>query len=205
VPEVTAAGRPDAALRGCREAQSRLEHRLLTVTDADLRRPSLLPEWTVAHVLAHLARNADSVVGRLRGCLAGEIVDQYEGGSEERAKAIETSSTQQRVALLEDVRLSAAAIEEVVAEMPDDAWGRLSRSVSGNTVPASRVVRSRWWEVEIHHVDLGLGYTAIDWPMNFVLDRLPGMLDALADRADPTALLAWTLGRGGPPELRPWD
>ena len=38
--------------------------------------------------------------------------------------------------------------------------------------------RRRWREVELHHVDLGLGYEPADWPPAFVERVLP---DALAD------------------------
>ena len=39
------------------EAQLRFETALTGVDDAALRRPSLLPGWSVAHVLAHVVRN----------------------------------------------------------------------------------------------------------------------------------------------------
>jgi maleylpyruvate isomerase len=62
----------------------------------------------------------------------------------------------------------------------------------------------RWREVELHHVDLGLGYTPADWPDEFVHLVLPEMIDGLARRADHRALLAWLSGRGRVPELGPW-
>ena len=49
--------------------------------------------------------------------------------------------------------------------MPDDALGRSIERTPGG--PASRraiVVLMRLREVEIHHADLGAGYTAADWP-----------------------------------------
>ena len=70
---------------------------------------------------------------------------------------------------------------------------------------------SRWREVEVHHVDLGLGYGLSDWSEDFVssdlplaLDRLPGRVE---DPSQKTALLAWIYGRAGLPsgiELRPF-
>src|SRR5678816_1103084 len=35
------------------------------LTDANLAEPSLLPGWTRAHVMAHVARNADSLINLL--------------------------------------------------------------------------------------------------------------------------------------------
>jgi maleylpyruvate isomerase len=65
-------------------------------------------------------------------------------------------------------------------------------------------VFSRWREVEVHHVDLGLGYEPTDWPAELVARWLPTVVRELPDRTDPTALLAWALGRGPAPALGPW-
>ena len=52
--------------------------------DETARRPSLLPGWTVGHVLAHLARNADGMRGMLDGGGRGEVAAQYPGGAAQR-------------------------------------------------------------------------------------------------------------------------
>ena len=44
----------------------------------------------------------------------------------------------------------------------------------------------------------------LDWPAVFVEGELAKRLAGLRDRASHTALLAWLLGRGDPPELGPW-
>jgi hypothetical protein len=44
-------------------------------------------------------------------------------------------------------------------------------------------VWSRWREVEVHHVDLGLGYAASEWPVAFVTRGLADALDELPARA----------------------
>src|SRR4051794_22755454 len=46
-------------LDGMRAAQALLGAQVRDLTDAHARGPSLLPEWSVGHVLTHLARNAD--------------------------------------------------------------------------------------------------------------------------------------------------
>ena len=58
---------PSETLKQVHAAQQRLLERLRDLTDDVARQPSLLPGWSVANVLAHLARNADSVVRRLEG------------------------------------------------------------------------------------------------------------------------------------------
>jgi maleylpyruvate isomerase len=53
--------------------------------------------------------------------------------------------------------------------------------------------------VEIHHVDLGAGYTAEDWPDAFVARRFPLALDRfnqrLEDGGSRRRVLSWLLGR----------
>ena len=46
----------------------------------DLTKPSVLPGWSIAHVLVHLARNADSHRRRIEASARGDMVDQYVGG-----------------------------------------------------------------------------------------------------------------------------
>ncbi|MEP6696184.1 MAG: maleylpyruvate isomerase N-terminal domain-containing protein [Pseudonocardiales bacterium] len=196
--------KPTVEIEGCRAAHEALDRRQAGLTEEEARRPSLLPDWTVAHVLAHIARNGDSVVRRLQGSIDDRLVDQYVGGLAGRAAEIERSAVQPITDLLADVRASSAAVEEIIDAMPHEAWQRLSRGVGGNLAPAHRVVYSRWREVEVHHVDLGLGYTAADWPAALVERWLPELLVGLPGRADHAALLAWAIGRATAPELGPW-
>lgn len=68
-----------ATVAGCTAAHRRLEATVASVDDATARRPSLLPGWTVGHVLTHVARNAESHVRMLEAALAGQAVEQYPG------------------------------------------------------------------------------------------------------------------------------
>jgi uncharacterized protein (TIGR03083 family) len=79
----------DRAVTGCAGAHQRLLAGLAELTDDDARRPSLLPGWTVGHVLTHLARNADGNVRMLDAANRGEVVAMYEGGMDGRAADIE--------------------------------------------------------------------------------------------------------------------
>ena len=196
--------RPTVEIEGCRRSHRVLLDRLAGLTEDAVRQPSLLPGWSVAHVLAHIARNADSVVRRLQGAIDDRMVDQYAGGKHGRAAEIDESAARPADDLLDDVRSTAAAVDGIIERVPDDAWGRLSRTVGGDERPADYVVWTRWREVETHHVDLGLGYRPAQWPDPLVTRWLAEVLPALPDRADPRELLAWALGRGAPPELGPW-
>lgn len=196
--------RPTADIDGCRAAQAAVLRAVEGLDDEAVRRPSLLPGWTVAHVIGHLVGNADSVTRRLQGVLEDRAVDQYPGGEKGRADEIDRLALLPAAELVAAVRRSNAAVDAILDEVPDDAWDRLSRAVGGALRPATAVVFSRWRESVVHHTDLGLGYLPSQWPPLMVERWLPDALAGLAHRADPAELLAWAVGRGPVPDLAPW-
>jgi maleylpyruvate isomerase len=195
---------PTQSRQRLHEAHQRCFEQLTGLTDDVVRQPSRLPGWSVGHLLAHLARNADSVVRRLEGAARDEVVDQYSGGFAGRAAEIEAGAVLTAVELTADVRQSALAAEKAATNLPDAAWDRLTRGVEGELTPASSVLLSRIREVEVHLVDLGLGYTPQDWPAHFIAETHALELPKLPDRVAPADLLAWLTGRGPAPDLPPW-
>lgn len=80
-----------------------------------------------------------------------------------------------------------------------------------DSYPARACPAHRLREVEVHHLDLGVGYGPENWPDEYVAWDLPNLLatvpERLSMRADRRNLLAWLTGRGPQPaevELRPW-
>ncbi|MFN8020635.1 MAG: maleylpyruvate isomerase family mycothiol-dependent enzyme [Acidimicrobiales bacterium] len=203
-------------VEGATAAHRRLEQRVASLTDADLRRPSLLPGWTVGHVLAHLARNADSHVRMLDAGGRGEVAEQYVGGAEGRAAEIERDAGRDAATAVADVVATNARLEAAWGTTPDEAWTGEGMSVMGR-VPLADLPFRRWRETEIHHADLGLGYTADDWPSAYVrlelvrMERLwasrrPMGLTALPAEAlavAPAQRLWWLVGRGAIDGLAP--
>jgi maleylpyruvate isomerase len=181
------------------------------LTDDAVRQPSLLPGWTVGHVLTHIARNADSHVRLLEGALAGEQRTQYPGGSEQRARDIEAGSDRAAAELVVDVHQTGERLEATWAAMTAQAWSGGGLFDDGSLWPAPLIVFHRWREVEVHHADLGLGYNPSDWPADYVAIELPRQLATLPDRLDlvrQRRLTAWLLGREphpppGPPDTGP--
>jgi maleylpyruvate isomerase len=196
------AGPPTEWIAGCVAAHAALLADLDGLTDRQARQESELPGWTIGHVLTHIARNGDSVVHRLEGAAAGEVRDQYPGGLEQRSNDIAHGAGRPAAELVDDVRRSAAAVEEATATLPDTAWDALSRTSRGVEEPSREAVFSRWREVVVHHGDLGLG--PVPLPPALVAAWLPRELPLLADRTDPAALLTWVMGRGPAPALGPW-
>jgi len=197
-----AAGAPSVWISGCATAHADLLADLGGLSDTQARGPSLLPGWSVGHVLTHIARNADSVVRRLEGAARGEVLDQYAGGLEERQARIEAGAGRRAADLVADVADSAAAVERVLADLPPAAWDHPSRTSRGVLEPSRDAVFARWREVVVHHGDLG--FRPVPLPAALVEAWLPRELPALASRADPSELLAWVLGRRPAPLLSPW-
>jgi maleylpyruvate isomerase len=195
---------PSDDIDGMLAAHRRLSLTMHAIDDEVVRRPSLLPDWTVAHVLTHIARNADSITRRLVGAARGEIVDQYPGGAAGREAEIVAGAGRSAAALVEDVAQAADAVEAAVAAHPDDAWQRLARNVAGVELPVSTLPFTRWREVEVHHADLGLDFGPADWSDGLIDRWLPTLVAALPARTDGRQLLAWALGRRPAPELDPW-
>ena len=195
-------GPPRPWVDGCVAAQRALDAALEGLSDEQARAPSRLEGWSVGHVLTHVARNADSVVWRLEGAARGEVRDQYPGGLEQRRAEIEAGAGRPAAELVADVARTSAAVEATMAALSPAAWAAPSRTSRGVTEPSRDAVFSRWREVVVHHGDLGLG--PVDWPPALVATWLPRELPRLAERADPTGLLAWVVGRGPAPNLDPW-
>jgi maleylpyruvate isomerase len=65
---------PGSAVNLVRTAYAQLVATVERVTDEQVRSPSLLPGWTIGHVLTHMSRHADGHVRRLEGALRGEDV-----------------------------------------------------------------------------------------------------------------------------------
>jgi maleylpyruvate isomerase len=138
------------------------------LSDEEVREPSLLPGWTRAHVITHLSRNADALGNVLRGAQAGEVRSMYES-QEQRDADIEAGAARTFHELLEDATAAAGrwlqAANEVHSANLDNLMTRLP---GGETQPVRRVGLMRRTEVEVHHADLDIGYTAADWPADFV-------------------------------------
>jgi maleylpyruvate isomerase len=195
---------PAADVAECRAAHDRLRAMVVGLTDDDVGRPSRLPDWTIGHVLTHLARNADSVVRRLEGAARDEVLDQYVGGAQGRAAEIEQGAGRLAAAVVADVIETSNAVDAAFTSFSDAHWGRLARGVTGDERPVGDLPFQRWREVDVHLVDLGLGYEPSDWPAALVDRWLPELARRLPQRTDAHALMAWTLGRGPVPDLDPF-
>jgi maleylpyruvate isomerase len=148
------------------DATQRLLGAARVIAEPDLRQPSLLPGWTRAHVLGHLARGADAMRTLLIGARTGEDRPAY-ASAEAREADIERSAAQQAKELVADVADSAMALRTIARQLPDQAWDYPLRILGSAPFPAGQLLTRRLVEVELHHCDLAAGYSPADWPAAF--------------------------------------
>jgi maleylpyruvate isomerase len=148
------------------DATQRLLGSARVIAEPDLRQPSLLPGWSRAHVLAHLARNADAMRTVLVGARSQERRDAYPS-DQAREAGIEAGAQQQPKELVADVADSAMALRAVAGQLTGEAWQFPVRMPGSAPFPAEGLLTRRLVEVELHHVDLGTGYAPADWPAAF--------------------------------------
>jgi maleylpyruvate isomerase len=153
------------------DAMQRLLGAARVIAEPDLRAPSLLPGWTRAHVLAHLARNADAMRNLLVGARSGQDRPAYVSGAAREAD-IENGARRTAKDLLADLADSAIALRTVTRQLPDDAWQFPVRILDSARFPAAQLLTRRLTEVELHHGDLGTGYGPDDWPATFATMEL---------------------------------
>lgn len=199
-------------VEGLAASHQRLLRLLEQLTDDMVPRSSLLPEWTVGHVLAHLEQNARSMTRLVEAAERGEIADQYVGGVDGRREAIERHSSRSADEHRRRVRESIYELEGTFARAREGWYGQ-GRMASGVMVPVVELPLRRWREVEVHLGDLGIdewgpvGYET--WSDAYVRDDLAvltmqwksrgpmGLTDLPAGvaTAAPRVRLAWLLGR----------
>jgi maleylpyruvate isomerase len=185
----------DAAQRELSDQIDLATQRLLddarVLNEDHLRAPSLLPGWSRAHVLAHVARGADAMRNLLIGVRSGHHAVAY-ASAEARDAGIERTAAASAKDLAADLADSAMALRTVARQLPDEAWQVRVRVLDSAAFPAAQVLTRRLVEVELHHCDLGSGYTAADWPEMFAAMEL-----AQPMRSQREDRLGYPLGSAG--------
>lgn len=183
-------------------ANQRLVRTVDRLDDSIFATPSLLPGWTVGHVIAHLALNGEALAGALGGVASGTGTPMY-ASQEARDGDIAELGVASPGELRTRLMASTELFDREVSDLPGDRWKVIIERTPGNPAFSARsTVLMRLREVEIHHADLGVGYTAADWSPAFstvVLDSMrkrdwPSSFRVLARDLAQT----WEYGDGDP-------
>lgn len=149
------------------DATQRLVRSVDALGDEQWRGPSLLPGWSRAHVVAHLVLNAEGLAGALEGLASGAPVAMYVS-PEARDHDIEELSLDDVAPVRDRLLASTTRFADAAALLREEDWGAtIERVPGGQRFAAAAVPAMRWREVEIHHADLGAGYSRHDWTPTF--------------------------------------
>jgi maleylpyruvate isomerase len=188
------------------EASARVIRAVDGLQDDEWSAPSLLTGWSRAHVVAHLALNAEALTRCLHGIVTDEadrqaqtMYDSDEQRDQDIAELAASTPTEIRDRLL----AATTTFDDAVAAVPEDRWDdRVERTPGGRAMRAGSLPGMRIRELEIHQVDLGAGYSTADWSGSF--STL--LLDAMTKRLDPPEPIevrpldtdrTWTIGDEG--------
>lgn len=141
-------------------------------TDALLRTVDRLPDdaigaaslcagWTRAHVVTHVARNAEALLNLVRWAVDGTERESYPS-EEDRARAIEEGAARTAGQLRQDLRTTAGQFAAEAEQLLGPAGSATVRTRAGTQVSGAQVVGMRLLEIVFHHVDLDAGYSFED-------------------------------------------
>ena len=170
---VTDVLRPDPDLIA--RADRALVRTVDALSDPEYAAASQLPRWSRAHVIAHLALNGEGLAGVLHGAHLGRPQPMY-ASQEARDADIEALAGSEPPTLRERFLAATGQFSEALDAMHEADWeGRFERTPGGPQFALGNVPLMRLREVEIHHADLGVGYSARDWPADFCAILLESM------------------------------
>lgn len=169
--------------------------------------PSALPGWTRAHVLTHVARNADAMINLLTWARTGVPTPAYTS-DEQRDADIRAGAARTPDEIREDVVDSSDRLAQAVRAMPERAWSARVTNRQGTRIPATDIPWGRAREMWIHAVDLDVGASFQDLPGPMLTELITDVVGSLGSRPGcPTLRLVasdqkhtWVLGEGPDPD-----
>ncbi len=200
--ERSAAAEARRCLSAVRAATERLDSAVGELDDERMRRPSLLPGWTRAHVVTHLARNADAFVNLLTWARTGVEHPMYPSTADRDAD-IEEGAHRLAQVLREDLRAACDRFSAASDRLLDSQWLATVAGRASMVFPAGSIPSMRLFEVWVHLVDLDVGVGFADIPADELEGMLGNAVSRLVGRPDgPSVHLTVTLPDGGE---RVWD
>jgi maleylpyruvate isomerase len=174
------------------------------MSDAALAAPSALPDWSRAHVVAHLSRNAEALVRLVHWAATGEVTPMYPD-LDSRAADIEATAKEPPDVLRREMAATAALLDERIAALDDTGLSATVRSALGREMPAVEIPWMRIREVWLHAVDLDAGITTAQFPQALLVELMDDVAGGVGAKPDcPPVLLRatdsedrWTLGPEG--------
>jgi maleylpyruvate isomerase len=195
---------PDRAdsLAWAGDGAAHLRGLMVRMGDEAFRAPSLLPGWTRAHVLTHVARNADAMINLVTWAKTGEPTLAYPSRPARDAD-IEAGATRTPDEIRADVVDSSDRLADAVRTMPEAAWSTEVETPQGVRLPATVIPWGRAREVWIHAVDLDVGASFADMPQPMLAVLLADVGMRMSTRERFPRVLLEDTDTGGTVEIGP--
>lgn len=179
--------------------------------------PSTLPGWSRAHVLSHVALQAEGMINLLTWARTGVRTPAY-ASLEQRNADIGAGAERAPATIRADVISSSDRLAEVVRQMPPQAWATKVTNPQGVSFPAIDIPWVRAREMWIHAIDLDVGASFADLPAPMLTELLEEVAAAVGAKPGCPALRlesdggTWTVGgpdpeatvTGSAPEIAAW-
>ncbi|ODU03855.1 MAG: hypothetical protein ABS81_12630 [Pseudonocardia sp. SCN 72-86] len=188
-----------------REGEARFAALVADLPDAAFSEPCALDGWTRAHLVGHMARNAEALTRLATWARTGVETPMY-SGPDQRNDDIAASAGYPPARLRADLTATTATLADTLARLDDVDWKAQVRSAQGRDIPAAEVPWMRVREVWLHAVDLDAGASVDDIPagvVDLLIVDVAGNLSA--KEGCPSALLSptdrsqtWSLGPASP-------
>jgi maleylpyruvate isomerase len=171
-----------------------------SLSDVEMRAPSLCEGWSRADVVAHLASNGRALVRLVDWATTGQERQLY-ASPEARAQEIAALAALPRENLVAELRDSA----EYFAEQAQRLTGELvveEVHLHGKRIPATGIVALRIAEVVVHHHDLDTVWTIEEADPDSLLDALEAAVRTMRAKGAPGLTLVteegdeWVIGDG---------
>lgn len=131
------------------------------ISDVEMHRPSALAGWTRAHLVSHLARNADALCNLLAWARTDVEQHAYASDEDRDADIVEGAERLPRV-IREDLAAANARFMAAAHAMPERGWRTMVTNRQGNEFGGYLIPWVRVMEEVVHLVDLDMGYTFDD-------------------------------------------
>ncbi|MFD2466737.1 maleylpyruvate isomerase family mycothiol-dependent enzyme [Amycolatopsis silviterrae] len=191
------------ALERIRELHDEWTRVAKAMPEAAFGEPSALPGWTRAHLLTHLARNADALGNLLTWAETGVEQSMY-GPGNARDDEIDAGAGRAPAEIVADLAASGKRMTDHAARLPDEVWSARVRHRHGGEMTGADVLTLRLSETTIHLADLDAGHD-FDSATSLLgehLDAVVATLIRMCPRPLPSfritdGVRTWTLGDGG--------
>lgn len=170
-------------LTSLRQAQEYFDRNLERLDEKQLREDSLLENWTRAHVVAHVALNAEAITNLIRWAQTGVEQSMY-ASVEKRNADIEEVALLPLNELKKFSQETSSQLDRAWQKLPKAKRGYEVRIMQGMMIPVSNTLWLRSRELWLHTLDLGSGAKAQEIPTEAAKQIIEDVVNTWKKRDD---------------------